>query len=284
MKYYAHHIGDFDRATRHLSRIERSVYRDLIDLYYDTEQQLSLDVQSLCRRIIARTNEEATAVEQVLNEFFTKTPTGWYHDRCEEEIEAYRASNSQKSAAGKASAAKRAAKREQAISGIPTAVPTVVVTAVEHSSNGSATNQQPVTNNQEPGTTTPTPPGECGAPSGDDLANGFDDFWKAWPSHHRKVDRIKCLKYWRAEKLCQCAAPIVASVESWKQSVQWTKDGGEYIPAPLPWLRKRVFDAPAPAAASSVLTFNRQAAIEQRNQAAMDEWLAQQQGVIHEAE
>lgn len=146
MKYYAHHIGDFDRATRHLSRIERSVYRDLIDLYYDTEEQLTLDTQALCRRIIARTDEEATAVEQVLNEFFTQTPTGWYHDRCEEEIESYRASNSQKSAAGKASAAKRAAKREQALNGIST----TVATPVERTSNGSATNHEPVTINQEP--------------------------------------------------------------------------------------------------------------------------------------
>lgn len=146
MNYYPHHIGDFDRATRHLSRIERSVYRDLIDLYYDTEEQLTLDTQALCRRIIARTSEEATAVEQVLNEFFTQTPTGWYHDRCEEEIEAYRASTSQKSAAGKASAAKRAAKREQALNGTST----TVATPVERTSNGSATNQEPLTINQEP--------------------------------------------------------------------------------------------------------------------------------------
>ena len=104
MKHYPHHIGDFDKATRHLTRLERSVYRDLIDLYYDTEQRLTLDMAALCRRIIARSNEEATAVEQVLNEFFTETPTGWYHDRCEEEIEAYKANASQKAMAGKAAA------------------------------------------------------------------------------------------------------------------------------------------------------------------------------------
>lgn len=51
VKYYSHHIGDFDRATRHLTRIERSVYRDLLDVYYDTEQQLTLDLQALCRKI-----------------------------------------------------------------------------------------------------------------------------------------------------------------------------------------------------------------------------------------
>lgn len=146
MNYYSHHIGDFDRATRHLSRIERSVYRDLLDTYYDTEQPLTLDRAALCRKILARSNEEATAVEQALNEFFIETPTGWYHQRCEEELEAYRTSNSQKSAAGKASAAKRASKLQHALNGNPT----TVATPVERALNGSATNQEPITNNHKP--------------------------------------------------------------------------------------------------------------------------------------
>lgn len=90
MNHYPHHIGDFNNATRHLTRVERALYRDMIELYYDTEQPLTLDKAALCRKIIARSNEESTAVEQVLNEFFTETPTGWYHARCEAEIEAYR--------------------------------------------------------------------------------------------------------------------------------------------------------------------------------------------------
>ena len=142
MNYYSHHIGDFDRATRHLTRLERSIYRDLMDVYYDTEESLNLDQAVLCRKIIAKSNEEATAVEQVLNEFFTKTPTGWYHQRCEDELDAYRTSTSQKSVAGKASAAKRAMKRQHALNGIST--------SVERANNGTPTNQEPRTNNQEP--------------------------------------------------------------------------------------------------------------------------------------
>ena len=116
------------------------MYRDLLDIYYDTEKPLTLDIPALCRKIIARTNEEATAVEQTLNEFFIKTPAGWYHDRCEEELDVYRKSSSQKSIAGKASAAARAEKRQQALNGNPT--------AVEQPSNGTPTNQEPITNNQ----------------------------------------------------------------------------------------------------------------------------------------
>ena len=108
MKSYPHHIGDFNKKTRHLNRLERSIYRDLLDLYYEIEQQLTLHVPTVCRLVLAHSEQESTAVEQVLNEFFVKTPDGWYHDRCEEEIEKYRANNTQKALAGKASAAKRA--------------------------------------------------------------------------------------------------------------------------------------------------------------------------------
>ncbi|MYM81105.1 DUF1376 domain-containing protein [Duganella sp. FT50W] len=143
MNHYPHHIGDFDRATRHLTRLERSVYRDMMDIYYDTEHPLTLDVDSLCRRIIARTNEERTAVEQVLNEFFTKTERGWMHFRCEEVIEDYRTNTSQKSAAGRASAAKREIKRQQMLN----ASSTGVATDVEQTLNGTPTNHKPITNN-----------------------------------------------------------------------------------------------------------------------------------------
>lgn len=142
MNYYQHHIGDFDKTTRHLTRIERSIYRDLIELYYDTEQPLTLDRTALCRKILARSNEESTAVEQVLNEFFTETAIGWYHARCESEIERYHNSSSQKAQAGKASALKRAEKLQQALNEIST--------DVEQPLNDSSTNQQPITVNHEP--------------------------------------------------------------------------------------------------------------------------------------
>ena len=113
MRYYPHNISDFNNATRHLTRIERSVYRDLLDLYYDTEQPITLDMIYLLRKIIARSEEEATAVQQVLNEFFNKTEQGWFNERCDREISEYQALNSAKSIAGKASAAKRETERAE---------------------------------------------------------------------------------------------------------------------------------------------------------------------------
>lgn len=142
MFYYQHNIGDFDKATRHLTRLERSVYRDLLDLYYDTEMQLNLDIKYLCRKILAHSNEELTAVEQVLNEFFTKTPDGWYHDRCELEIEKYKSSISQRSEAGRKSAAARQEKRQRALNGSSK--------TVERESNEVATIQEPINKKHKP--------------------------------------------------------------------------------------------------------------------------------------
>jgi uncharacterized protein YdaU (DUF1376 family) len=152
VNHYPHHIGDFDKATRHLTRVERSIYRDLIELYYDTETVLTLDLPSLCRRILARSNEESTAVEQTLNEFFIKTASGWYHERCEHEIEAFRSGTTQKSLAGKASAAARAKKREeklQKLNGVATTVERSL-NPVATAGNGTPTNLEPRTYNREP--------------------------------------------------------------------------------------------------------------------------------------
>lgn len=168
MNYYSHHIGDFDRATRHLTRIERSVYLDLMFTYYDTEQPLTADIAALCRKIVARTEEEKSAVLAILDEFFVTTPNGWFHDRCEEELAKFRETKSQASAAGKASAMKRAERRQAAINGNPTDVerrangnPTTVErplsersTDVQRSLNRSSTNQEPRSNTQEPETKT----------------------------------------------------------------------------------------------------------------------------------
>ncbi len=166
MNYYSHHIGDFDRATRHLTRIERSVYLDLMFTYYDTEQPLTADIAALCRKIVARTEEEKAAVLAVLDEFFVSTPSGWFHDRCEEELAKFRDAKSQASAAGKASAMKRAERRHAAINGISTDAqrksngnPTTVErplndrsTEPQRKLNGTSTNQEPITNNHKPET------------------------------------------------------------------------------------------------------------------------------------
>lgn len=114
MHHYPFHPADFNNATRHLSRIERSVYRDLLDLYYDTEKPLPNDIPTICRRIIATTEEERTAVQQVLNEFFDLVEQEWKNERCDGVILHYQTVQRLNSDKGKRSGEARRSKQNQA--------------------------------------------------------------------------------------------------------------------------------------------------------------------------
>jgi len=134
MNYYQHHIGDFNNATRHLTRVERSLYRDAIELYYDKEKPLDPDFNRLSKRLMANSEDEKDALNEVLSEFFTLEDDGYHHPRCDEEIRKYQANSTAKSRAGKASAAKRQQNK----------------TLVQQEFDTCSTNHKPITNNQEP--------------------------------------------------------------------------------------------------------------------------------------
>jgi len=87
MHYYQFHIGDYRAATAHLSNDEDLAYRRLIDMYYDTENQIPLDTQWVARRI--RIDEQV--VIAVLKDMFELTETGYKHARCEAQIVSYHA-------------------------------------------------------------------------------------------------------------------------------------------------------------------------------------------------
>lgn len=91
MHYYSFHINDYRAATAHLSNEEDLAYRRLIDMYYDTEQKIPLDTHWVSRRI----RVGIKVVESVLADMFIRTDDGWYHPRCQEEIEHYQ-QNAQK--------------------------------------------------------------------------------------------------------------------------------------------------------------------------------------------
>ena len=86
VNYYQHHIGDFNSATRHLTRVERSIYRDLIELYYDTESPLTANIDRLARKVMATNDHEFEALNAVLGEFFILEGDVYTHSRCDEEL------------------------------------------------------------------------------------------------------------------------------------------------------------------------------------------------------
>lgn len=91
MNYYDHHIGDYAKKAGHLTILEDGVYCRFLRIYYDTEAPLMLDLEKLRRKVGARTPEELTAFDAVLNEFFVKEDDGYHQGRCDESIAKYRA-------------------------------------------------------------------------------------------------------------------------------------------------------------------------------------------------
>lgn len=93
-------------------------------------------------------------------------------------------------------------------------------------------NQPNTTNNTEPtvpNQTNPAPPATA--------AETFEEFWKEYP---KKVGKAKCSDVWkRLKPKPDLFEKIMTALRVQKQSPQWTKDGGTYIPNPLTWLNQR---------------------------------------------
>jgi uncharacterized protein YdaU (DUF1376 family) len=108
VNYFELHLGDYDKATAHLTACEDGIYGRLLRRYYDTEAPLCADVKALQRFVRARSKDEQQAVQTVLDEFFVLEADGWHHKRCDQEIQRYR----EKSQKARESVSKRWAKRD----------------------------------------------------------------------------------------------------------------------------------------------------------------------------
>jgi uncharacterized protein YdaU (DUF1376 family) len=210
MHYYQHSIGDYRRDTMHLTLLEHGVYRQLIDLYYLNECELNANA---LRLICARSSDEIQAAESVLNEFFIKTDNGYKHKRCDAEILKYQ----DKSAKAKASADMRW-KGENA-----------KIMRPHNESNADdmlTNNHKPITINHKP--LTNIKPLRANA-----LDNGFNEFWQQYP---KKVGKDAALKSWLKTK---AKIDDVLKALAWqKESDQWLRNDGQFIPNPATYLNQ----------------------------------------------
>lgn len=91
MHYYQFNIADYRKDTMHLTRLEDSIYRQLIDSYYLTEKPIPLDDAYAMRLHSICNAEEMQAYANVLQDFFLCTEQGYVHPRIERDIEQYHA-------------------------------------------------------------------------------------------------------------------------------------------------------------------------------------------------
>jgi len=88
------------------------------------------------------------------------------------------------------------------------------------------------------GINTPLPP-----KGGDVSPPTFEDFWSEWPQSPRKAGEEQCRQKWRTRECDSVAHRVMAGLRAAKASEEWTKDGGQFIPAPLVWLNQRRWEA-----------------------------------------
>ena len=64
----------------------------------------------------------------------------------------------------------------------------------------------------------------------------FEKFWEAYP---KKIAKKAVLQKWKNLKVDDVLfESIMKGLEAWKQSQQWMKDGGQYIPNPTTFLNQ----------------------------------------------
>jgi len=198
--WYKFHLGDYITHTTHLSDAEDLAYRRLLDLYYMSESEIPLNTELVARKI--RLDLDIT--ESVLGEFFEKTETGYFNNRCDAEIAKYQAQVANNRQLGKRGG--RPKKTESVTEPEPKVNPKKI--------------QNKNINTLSQATT----------------ASRFNEFWSAWPTSKRKVAKAACEVKWLKLKLDNVADQIIAHVNSIKGSEQWTTG---YEPAPLTYINQR---------------------------------------------
>lgn len=146
MNYYQFHIGDFRSGTINMSRHSRWIYRDMMDVYYDSEEPLPLDMDVLCDMLGVSSDDEKEIVRRHLRFKFDMTEAGYTHEVCEKVISEYRAKADVARANGKLGG--RPKGKQNKPNGYP--LGSDEVSYCEQDGTGSQTNHKPLTINQEP--------------------------------------------------------------------------------------------------------------------------------------
>ena len=82
-----------------------------------------------------------------------------------------------------------------------------------------------------------------GASNDDDLQSqkdtAFESFWSAYP---KKIGKADALKAWKKNHAEQHIDKALKTIERMKQTDQWKRDGGRFIPNPATWINQGRWD------------------------------------------
>ena len=84
-----------------------------------------------------------------------------------------------------------------------------------------------------------------------DISDRFDRFWSVYPRKTAKVEARK--KFEKLNPDDELLETMIRAVEQQKNSEQWTKDGGQFIPHPATWIHQRRWEDETPVPKVKVL-------------------------------
>ncbi|POU74050.1 hypothetical protein C3387_20530 [Leclercia sp. LSNIH6] len=146
LPYMQLYIADYLADTMHLSTEEHGAYLLLMFNYWQTGRPIP---KNRLAKIARLSNDRWSAVEPSLKEFFNDNGSEWSQERIERDLEAVKTSLSQKSAAGKASAKARKAKKETEGQRNDNWCSTGVESPLQQDDNGNPTNKDTDTDLKE---------------------------------------------------------------------------------------------------------------------------------------
>lgn len=254
LPYMQLYVADYLADTAHLSTLEHGAYLLLMFNYWQRGESFKAkNEQTLNKRLasVARmSGDEWEIVRETLAEFFETSETEWRHRRIERDLEAVNSKSEKAKAAGKASAAKRS-------SGCSTTVEqTFNHTDTDTDTDSKVVNQPTVDKDttvvklnidqkseEKPEKSEKEKPI---SPSGDGLTCGikpissdkkdFDRFWDAYP---KKVGKEAAKRAWkRLKEPHEILNQILEALVWQRESEQWLKNNGQFIPNPTTYLNQ----------------------------------------------
>jgi uncharacterized protein YdaU (DUF1376 family) len=220
LHYYQHNIADYRKDTTHLTLLEHGCYRQLLDQFYLDETPLPLEEDKLFRLFNARSEDEKNAIRNVLNDFWTKTEDGYVQGRSKTEIELYK---------DRLEVATKSAKKRWDKGSMPT--------LCQPNADPMPTHCQPNANSLTKELNNLI----TKQPINTYISKDFDVFWECFPKKKKKEDARKAWNTTRPN-----IEDVLKALEWQKQSPEWFKQGGQFIPYPATWIRSHSWEDEKP--------------------------------------
>jgi uncharacterized protein YdaU (DUF1376 family) len=234
VNYYPFHIGDFRSGTVNMSRMARWIYRDMLDVYYDKEQPLPLDLDKLYDMLGVDADDERRTVERVLRLKFVKGEDGYRNAICDRVIaEYYTKAETARANGAKGGRPRKAGANQEQPSGKQEKPSGFLFGSNQDAirnpvETGSQANQEPITKNQEPKTINVKPivPPDGATTVAREMVGAVFSYWQNQRGHDRaklddkrsKAIRARLKDGYSVEDLCRAVDGIAKSAHHMGQN------------------------------------------------------------------